>query len=254
VDTAVSSRLAAVSYVAPDNADIIAIKTDVESATTGLASIMTAVAALPSAASIRSGITADHGSGPYGPGVQGLYTINITTVVGTSPTVPVPNVAVAMFNADGSVLLSAGTTDSMGQLSFTANNGTYLVKHYKAGYTFPDDTTAVSGANVTHVCTGTAFSLPSNLNPTTQQLHFYDLNGDTTISVGRKITAAPLSGQHISQSLIDKQVLTTTTDTNGHAMLVLIPGIKYTILVERWGTAVDITITTDTNKLFTDYL
>jgi len=47
LDTTVSSRLSSASYVAPNNADISAIKTDVENATTGLPAIKTAVDAIP---------------------------------------------------------------------------------------------------------------------------------------------------------------------------------------------------------------
>lgn len=49
LDVDVSSRLAGTSYTAPDNADISAIKTDVESATSGLAALLAAIKDVPAA-------------------------------------------------------------------------------------------------------------------------------------------------------------------------------------------------------------
>jgi hypothetical protein len=191
----------------------------------------------------------DSQSGAWGPSISGAYLIHVRTVIaGSNPVVPIPGVAVSLLNADGSVTLDNRRTDSMGYASFPRDNGTYIVRHMLAGYSFADDAAVVAGADVNHVCAGTAYVLPINADPDTQVIYFPDTKA------GRVIKARPTSGQLINQTLIDKEYkdATTTAGSSG-VTLTLIRGVEYRVTVDGWG-SLTFTVSGDAQRYFAAYV
>jgi len=208
--------------------------------------------ASPTLQNILDGITADHGAGAYGAGAGGEYTITVTTIVADSdPVIPIPDVTVVVMNEGETVLISAHQTNAGGTVSFNVEAGTYVLRHRKTGYYFPDDTAEVVAGDVAHTCEGTAYVLPVSADPEMQVL------SGTHSKSGVTVKAVPLPGQIVPEALltVDKQKLTATTAANGSWSLTLYVGISYEITIDNggWGTHI-ITVTGEAGADFASYV
>lgn len=148
--------------------------------------------AAPTLTEIRAAIIADHGPGLYGPGVAAEYAVRVTAVVaGSDPVIPIPDVTITLLNAAETVTLDQRRTDSLGQVVFPATDGSYLLRHRKAGYSFADDVAVIDSADAVHVCAGTAFVVPVNTFDGMQTLHITAKDLGTTWAEGDVVKIYP---------------------------------------------------------------
>lgn len=112
-----------------------------------------------------------------GGGAGGSSTVTIT--IQDQDTNPVPNTSVQIWNTGDTVLISYATTDSNGQVVLSADDGSYIVKIVKAGYTFSQESLTVSG-NTTQTYSGSTTTIPATSDPTLCRVYEYIRNQDGT--------------------------------------------------------------------------
>ena len=127
-----------------------------------------------------------------GGGAGGASTVTIT--IEDQDTNPVPGASVQIWNSGDTVLISYGTTDSNGEVVLSADDGAYLVKIVKAGYSFSQENLTVSG-NTSETYSGSTTTIPATVDPTLCRLYEYvrKQDGDfpTTFTGYCKIVSLP---------------------------------------------------------------
>jgi hypothetical protein len=93
------------------------------------------------------------GGGGSGPTGSNVVVLTLHDAIGAN----IVEASVELFDAGGTVLYARELSDSSGQVTFNLDDGTYIVKIHKAGYSFDDETLVVDGAEA-ETYTGTAAS------------------------------------------------------------------------------------------------
>lgn len=172
----------------------------------------------PTLNEIRAAMIIDHGAGLYGPGIAAEFAIRVTAIVaGSDPAIPIPDVAVTLLNADETVILDQKTTNSLGQVVFSQNAGTYILRHRKAGYSFADDVAEIVAADVVHICEGTVLAYPVNQFPDMQTLHITAKLLGPIWAEGDVVEIYPAAGQRVGTALLGGKALMGAIGADGRA-------------------------------------
>lgn len=124
-----------------------------------------------------------------GGGATGSNTVDVTVTDGTTP---IQDVKVEIWNSDESALVTYGTTDADGEVTLTADAGTYRVRMIKGGYSFTTQGLTVDG-NETVAYTGTTRVPAAPESPDVCRLYDYLFLPDGTPPTAMPSRAAVLS-------------------------------------------------------------
>lgn len=93
----------------------------------------------------------------------------VTITVQEADLTPIPDVAVRILNSAQTALLKTGTTDSLGQVVVSLNDGSYKIRLAKGMVNFTVPETLTVSGTTTKSCTGTIIT-PTVTSPTAQAL------------------------------------------------------------------------------------
>jgi hypothetical protein len=155
----------------------------------------------------------------------------------TDGTLPIQDVDVQIWNAANTVLVTKGDTDASGVMTTSLNDGTYTVRMLKGGYTFTNQTLAVSGVT-SAAYTGTIINIGTPTAPDACRCYEYcmSLDGLTPLAT---ITATAImvdppydSGGEIHNSAA---VNGTYSAITGLVYWDIVQGAKITFKIDETG-------------------
>ena len=123
----------------------------------------------------------------------GINLVTITTVEGVAP---IPYVDVSVYNVPGTVFLLGGTTDGLGELILSLDDGTYQVRLRKAGVTFTLPEVLVVSGDTSQEYEGIAsvVGIPADSDICRVYTYCYDQAGDDplpAVTATAQITTKP---------------------------------------------------------------
>jgi hypothetical protein len=113
-----------------------------------------------------------------GAGLTGANTVTLT--IKDDSVLNVVEAAVAVYDLAGTTFYEKKFSNSSGQTTFQMDDGTYIVKVHKAGYSWDDTTIVIAGAT-TQTITGTASTITPPADPTLCRIGIYIKYQDGTI-------------------------------------------------------------------------
>lgn len=166
---------------------------------------------------------------PFGAGAR---TVDLTVL---SAGTPVPGASVIVRNADGTLIVTGGNTNSSGNLSLLLDDGSYNVWLTKAGYSFANPATlSVDGDETVEY---TMSPVPSG----TPQVGLQQLYGNVvTVSgeaaVGAEVVAEIVNyPQSADGSIISSQECEGSVDVDGNFTLSLVKGARAKLTIREPG-------------------
>jgi hypothetical protein len=114
-----------------------------------------------------------------GGGMTGSYLLTINTK--DSGGANVVEASVELLDSLGTTLYERKLSNSSGQAVFNADDGVYIVRIHKAGYSFSSASVTVAGSSSEHFFIGTALVIPSPLDPDLCRCAMYLRYQDGTI-------------------------------------------------------------------------
>ncbi len=191
-----TTPLLAANYVAPDNADIAAIKAKTDNlpaSPAAVGSAMTLTSGYDAAKSAASQSSVNALEALVAP--SGSYTVTIQTVLPDGVT-PIQGAGYQV--SQGGQLYTFGTTDATGTATFLADNGTYSIQCQKFSTSFPSaQSFTVAGADLTETIEGSEASIPVPTQAGLCTVYEYCLDASggplQSIVASAQITSLPFS-------------------------------------------------------------
>ena len=180
--------------------------------------------------------------------VTGLESVVLTAVDTANSDTPIPGMLINIWNSESTSLLTYATTDSLGQMSFSIDPGSYVAKCFKAGVSVSDQAfTVISSSSPTQSFTieaeTVAVSAPSAPDLCRLYADFIDQAGSAV--AGFKVTVTNLfSDQSDSSSGLSIVGNSVTYETNslGHVEFDIVIGAKIQISLVGTGLTREITV------------
>jgi hypothetical protein len=169
-------------------------------------------------------------------------------------TLPIVGANIAVMNSAGTVTIALITTDANGVGAIYLDDGTYVLRIQKEGYTFPMGASISVVGDTTQTITGIPVIPPIIVLPGLQTVYgyFYKLNGDPDPTITITVVI-PLQSLTPGQSaLLSNNKITTQTDSNGFFQVQLLKGIKVRFVITNYGSK-DSTITQDDTQTIQYY-
>jgi len=217
------------------------------------------MATVPTAADIDTELSSVHGAGSWeaAGGGTGAQTVTITVQDQDSNPIDSASVAVHNSNNDDSPKFASGSTDSLGQVTYNLDNGTYSVRTQKAGYNSDNvpETLVVSGSTSdTYGMTDAGGAAPS---PDVQAL-----SGNVQLVTGTNVADATVevkalwTPQFVSDALLSTVEDSTTTNASGNFTINVIRAARIRVLIKDGVETIydrEITVTSDATRDLSDY-
>lgn len=163
----------------------------------------------------------------------------VTITVETGASVPVPGVAVSIFDATNAALQITGTTDPSGQLVTALDDGSYRVRMVKAGYTFtiPEILTVDGTTAETFTASAWAPTAPSSPNMCVIFGYLAFPDGSPIVGARVRIEARdPGAGGGYTLGGVSES---TPSDDDGYVEIEAVRGAKVSVYAPRAGIRAD---------------
>ena len=178
---------------------------------------------------------------------SGSETLVITVQDTNNSNAVVPNVAINVFNSNKSAIITYGKTNTLGQISFSLDPGSYTVTGYRAGHSFTDASATVTdtGGSTSQSLTFSSASLSVSAPTTPGICRVY---ADFISQAGAAVSGVRISVTNLFDppnafglSVIEK-VTHYTTDSAGHVEMDIVQGLTVRISLLSSSITRDVTI------------
>jgi Carboxypeptidase regulatory-like domain len=185
--------------------------------------------------------------------VLGVDLVSITLVDSTS-NLPITGATIVIRNSGDTLSLARITTDSNGLAQIYLNDGLYVLRIQKEGYTFATSISLNVVGDTSATYTGLSIVPPVIILPGKQTVYGYFYKLDGTPDDGITVTAViPLQSLTPGQTgLLSSNKITAQTDENGFFQMQLLFGILVRFVITNYGSK-DVVITTDATKTIQSY-
>lgn len=147
--------------------------------------------------------------------IQSVGSRQVTINIKDGVAAPIPDVSVRIANSDGSITITSGVTDSLGNITFALDDDDYQVILRKAfvNFTVPELLTVAGDA--THEYTGTVLSPASPAEPGTCVVYGVVVDNGNSVVEGAEIFINAVENDIFSNTQKVVKDSRTTSDNNG---------------------------------------